>query len=78
MQAQAERRMPPDLPAKKVLALFGQPRAAHVRRHRQLARALQTSGQKAKAPTVVRRGWVKVDAGEDEEKQLLWPSTAPC
>src|SRR5437667_353402 len=37
----------------------------------QLTRALQASGEKAKASEVVRSAWTDLDGGEDEEKQLV-------
>jgi soluble lytic murein transglycosylase len=71
LQTQAELAMPPDLPAKKVLAFFGQREPNTFAGTAQLARALQTSGDKAQAAEVVRRGWIELDASEDEEKQFL-------
>ncbi|HZF37122.1 MAG TPA: lytic transglycosylase domain-containing protein [Candidatus Angelobacter sp.] len=71
LQTQAELAMPPDLPAKKVLAFFGQREPNTFAGTVQLARALQASGDKTQAAAVVRRGWVELDGGEDDEKQFL-------
>src|SRR4030095_9444744 len=69
LQTQAELAMPPDLPAKKVLAFFGQREPVTFAGATQLARALQASGDKAQA-AVVRRGWVELDDGGGGEKRL--------
>ena len=63
--------MPPDLAAKKVLAFFGEREPKTFAGTTQLARALQAGGDKTQAAAVVRRGWVELDAGEDDEKQFL-------
>ena len=71
LQTQAEIAMPSDLPVKKVLAFFGQREPVTFAGTTQLARALQAGGDKAQAAAVVRRGWVELDSGEDDEKQFL-------
>ena len=63
--------MPLDLPAKEVLAFFHKREPMTLAGAMQLARALQASGDKAKAAEVVRHGWVALDGGEAEEKQFL-------
>ena len=71
LQTQAELAMPADLPAKKVLAFFGEREPNTFAGTTQLARALQAGGDKAQAAQVLRRGWVELDAGEDDEKKFL-------
>jgi soluble lytic murein transglycosylase len=71
LQAQAELAMPLDLPAKEVRAWFHGREPMTFAGAMQLARALQAAGDKAKAAEAVRRGWVALDGGEDEEKQFL-------
>src|SRR5215468_12251602 len=71
LQTQAELAMPLDMPAKTVLAFFSGREPTTFAGTTQLARALQASGDKARAAEVVRQGWVELDAGEDEEKQFL-------
>ena len=71
LQVQAELAMPPDLPAKKALAFFGEREPKTFAGTTQLARALQAGGDKTQAAAVVRRGWVELDSGEDDEKQFL-------
>lgn len=71
LQAQAELAMPLDSPSKQVLAWFGGREPRTLAGAMQLARALQASGEKAKATQVVRRGWVNLDSGAYEEKEFL-------
>jgi soluble lytic murein transglycosylase len=71
LQAQAELAMPLDSQSKDVLAWFGDREPKTLAGAMQLARALQASGEKTKATQVVRRGWVELDSGEDEEKTFL-------
>ena len=71
LQLQAELVMPTDLPAKTVLAFFGQREPETFAGATLLARALQAGGDKAQATEVVRRAWIELDGGEDEEKQFL-------
>ncbi len=71
LQAQAELAMPPDLPSPDVLAWFRDREPMTFAGAMQLARALRSGGEKAKATEALRRGWVELDATEDEEKEFL-------
>jgi len=71
LQAQAELAMPQDLPAEQVLAWFKSREPLTFAGTMMLARALQVGGDTAKATEVLRRGWVRLDATEDEEKEFL-------
>jgi soluble lytic murein transglycosylase len=71
LQAQAELAMPLNSSSKEVLAWFAGREPRTLAGAMQLARALQSSGDKAKATQVVRRGWVDLDSGEYEEKTFL-------
>lgn len=71
LRAQAELAMPLDLPSDQVLSWFKGHEPLTFAGTMQLARALQTGGNAAKATEVLRRGWVELDATADEEKEFL-------
>jgi soluble lytic murein transglycosylase len=71
LQSQAELAMPLDAPSKEVLAWFGKREPRTLAGAMQLGRALQANGEKTQATKVLRRGWVELDSGEDDEKRFL-------
>jgi soluble lytic murein transglycosylase len=71
LQAQAELAMPLGLPPQEILAWFRGREPLTFAGTMQLARALQATGDAARATEIIRRGWVRLDATESEEKALL-------
>lgn len=71
LQSQGELAMPLSLPPQDVLAWFRGREPLTLAGTMQLARALQSGGDKARAAEVLRRGWAKLDATADEEKEFL-------
>ncbi len=71
LQSQGELAMPLGLPPRDVLAWFQDREPLTFAGAMQLARALQSSGDKDKAVAVLRRAWIELDATADEEKQFL-------
>ena len=77
LQTQAELAMPADLPAKKVLAFFGEREPNTFAGTTQLARALQAGGDKAQAAAGACGAAGSSSTPARTTKSSSWPSSAP-